>query len=102
MNAYQLSACFWTSPATGSRKIGRAVQTLIEIAADEAAKPADRIRASNSILDLSLRGMGSQSFPERLAHLDEKWEPPEGAALTPMQEMDKWVKENSDPSLLSP
>ncbi len=85
-----------------ARGSGVAVQTLFEIAADETAKPADRIRASNSILDLSLRGMGSQSFPERLEHLEEKWEPPEGTALTPMQEMDKWVKENSDPSLLFP
>ena len=82
--------------------MGVAVQTLIEIAADPNAKPADRIRASNSIVDLGLRGREFHSFPERLAHLEKKWEPPEGAALTPMQEMDKWVKENSDPSLLYP
>ena len=85
-----------------ARGSGVAVQTLFEIAADETAKPADRIRAANSILDLGLRGREWHSFPERLEQLEEKWEPPEGAALTPMQEMDKWVKENSDPSLLYP
>ena len=59
--------------------MGVAVQTLIEIAADPNAKPADRIRASNSIVDLGLRGREWHSFEDRLAQLEEEWKPFEPA-----------------------
>ena len=93
-----------------ARGSGIAVQTLFEIAADEAAKPADRIRAANSILDLGLRGREWHSFPERLAHLEEKWKPPED--VDPMQELRRQLGEMEEteekagiqkvPSLLYP
>jgi hypothetical protein len=53
---------------------GVAVRVLVEIAADESAKPADRLRASNSILDYSIRGAELLAFSERLARLEERSE----------------------------
>ena len=53
---------------------GVAVRTLIEIAADEAAKPADRLRAANSIIDFGIRGAELLVFSERLARLEERSE----------------------------
>lgn len=57
---------------------GIAVQALVEIAADEAAKPADRLRASNSILDFGIRGAELLAFSERLARLEERSEQNKG------------------------
>ena len=75
--------------------MGVAVETLIEIAADPNAKPADRIRASNSIADLGLRGREFHSFPARLAQLEEEWKPFEPAPKLAVYEEDPMVDLNT-------
>ena len=59
---------------------GVAVRVLLEVAADEAGKPADRLRASNLILDHAVRGAELIEVGERLARLEERIER-EGGSL---------------------